>query len=97
MEKSEFRILIKHCFLMGKNIMQTKQCLYKYYGESFPSRRMVEKWNGKFKRGRTSTNDAEWSRRPNDVTSPENIEEIHEIVLDDPKVKVLALAEATGI
>ena len=26
-EKSEFRVLIKHCFLMGKNTVQAKQCL----------------------------------------------------------------------
>ncbi len=25
MEKSEFRVLIKHCFLMGKNTIKTKE------------------------------------------------------------------------
>ena len=39
---------------------------------------MVEKWIGKIKQGRTSTNDAERSRRPKDVTTPEIIENIHD-------------------
>ena len=58
---------------------------------------MVEKWIGEFKRGRTSTNDAERSGELKDVTTPENIQKIHDIVLGDPKVKVRELAEAAGI
>ena len=58
---------------------------------------MVEKWIGEFKRGRTSTNNAERSRRPKDVTTPEMIEKFHDIVLADSKVKVRELAEAAGI
>ena len=61
MEKSEFRVLIKHCFLTEKNTVQTKQWLDKCSGEPFPSRKMVQKWIGKFKRGRASKNDAELS------------------------------------
>ena len=74
-----------------------KQWLDKCYGRSSSSRQMVEKWIGEFKRGRTSTNDAERSVKPKDVTTPEIIEKIHGIVLDDLKVKVLELAEAAGI
>ena len=58
---------------------------------------MAEKWIGEFKRVCTSTNDAEWSGRPKDVTTPEIIEKIDDIVLDDPKVKVRVLAKAAGI
>ena len=63
-KKIEFRVLIKHCFLMGKNDLQTKQWLDKCYKKSSPSRKMVEKWIGEFKRGRMSTNDAEGLGRP---------------------------------
>ena len=73
MEKSEFRVLIKHCFLMKKNTVETKQWLDKHYPNSAPSRQMVEKWIAEFKRGRTSTNDAERSGRPNEAVIPENI------------------------
>ena len=58
---------------------------------------MFKKWIGENKRGRTSTNDAERSGWPKDVTTPEIIEKIHDIVLDDTKVGVYELAEATGI
>src|SRR5438034_4852657 len=87
MEKSEFRVLIKHCFLMGKNTVQTEQWLDKYYSNSAPSRQMVEKWFADFKRGRTNTDDAERSGRPNSVVVPENIKKIHKMVLADRKLK----------
>ena len=58
---------------------------------------MVEKWIGEFKRGRTSTNYALRSGRSKHVTTPEIIEKIHDIVLDDAKMKIRELAEATGI
>ena len=58
---------------------------------------MVEKWIDEFKRGRTSTNDAERPERPKDVTTPEIIGKIHYIMLDNPKVKMRELAKAAGI
>ena len=42
---------------MGKNAMQTKQWLDECCGEFSPSRQMVEKWIGEFKRGHTNKND----------------------------------------
>ena len=66
MEKFEFRVLIKHCFLMGKNKVQTKQLLDKYNPDSAPPRQIVEKWSD-FKRGRINTDDAERFDRPNSV------------------------------
>lgn len=97
MEKSEFRVLIKHCFLMGKNTVQTKQWLDKCYPDSAPSRQMVEKWFGDFKRGRTSTDDAERSGRPNSAVTEENIQKVHKIVLSDRKLKLKEIAEAIKI
>ena len=58
---------------------------------------MVEKWISKFKRGRTSTNGADRLGRPKDVTTSEIIAKIHDIVVDDQKVKVRELAEAACI
>ena len=52
---------------------------------------------GEFKRGHMNTNNTERSGRQKDVTTPRIIEKIHEIVLDDPKVKVRELTKATGI
>lgn len=97
MEKSEFRVLIKHCFLMKKNTVETKQWLDKHYSDSAPSRQMVEKWIAEFKRGRTSTNDAERSGRPNEAVIPENIKKIHKLVMNDRKLKVHELADIVKI
>lgn len=49
-----------------------------------------------FKRGRTSLAD-ERSGRPTTVTTTDNIEKIHQMVLDDCRIKVREIAEAVGI
>ena len=36
MDKKEFRVLIKHCFLMAKNTVESKQWLDERYGDSAP-------------------------------------------------------------
>lgn len=97
MEKSEFRVLIKHYFLRKKTITETKQRLDKYYGDSAPSISMVKKWFTEFRCGRTSTSDAERSGRPKEVITPEIVDKIHEMILDDRRMKVRELAHAVGI
>ena len=71
MEKSEFPVLIKHCFLMGKNTVQGKQWLDKCYLDSALSETTVKRWYADFKRSRTDTNDAEYSGCPNLAVVPE--------------------------
>ena len=97
METSEFRVLIKHCFLMGKNTVQAKQWLDKCYSDSAPSTTTVKRWYADFKRGRTDTNDAERSGRPNSAVVPENIKKVHKIVLADRKLKLREIAEELKI
>ena len=72
MEKSEFQVLIKHCFLMGKNTVQAKQWLDKCYLDSAPSETTVKRWYAEFKCGHIHTNEAECSGRPNLAVVPEN-------------------------
>lgn len=97
MEKSEFRVLIKHYFLRGKNITQTQKTLQKYYEDSSPSFGMIQKWFSEFRCGRTNTNDAERSGRPIEVTTPEMVDKIHGMILDDRRVKVREIAEGVNI
>ena len=49
MEKSEFRVLIKHYFWRGKILSETKTKLDKYYSDSDPSYGMVQNWVTKFR------------------------------------------------
>ena len=97
MEKQEYRILIKHCFLMGKTSEQSLQWLQKCYPISAPSRTTVYRWFSEFKMGRTSTEDAPRSGRPKEATNAEIVKQVHRIVLSDRKVKLRELAEAVGI
>lgn len=97
MEKSEFRVLIKHCFLMGKNTVEAKQWLDKCYGTSAPANSTVKYWFAEFRRDRTTTTDAPRSGRPNEAVTPENIKKIREIVLADRKVKLNEIAKTIGI
>ncbi|KOX77292.1 hypothetical protein WN51_10898 [Melipona quadrifasciata] len=59
MDKTEFRALIKHCFLMGKNTVEAKQWLHKRYEDSAPGKSTIIDWYAEFKRRRTNTDDAE--------------------------------------
>ena len=63
---------MKHCFIMEKNTVQAKKWLDKCYPDSAPSRQMVKKWFSDLKRGRTNTEDAEHSSRPNSAV-PERV------------------------
>uniref|UniRef100_T1HJ95 Uncharacterized protein n=1 Tax=Rhodnius prolixus TaxID=13249 RepID=T1HJ95_RHOPR len=44
-----------------------------------------------------ATSDAERSGRPVEVTTPEIIDKIHDMVMDDRRVKVREIASAVGI
>lgn len=97
MEKTEFRVLIKHYFLRGKTIKQTEEKLKKYYGDAAPSHGMVHKWFTEFRLGRMTTNDAERPGRPIEVTTEAMVNKIHDIVLEDRRVKIREIADAMHI
>ena len=92
MEKNEFRVLIKHCFLMGKNTVQAQQWLEKCYSKS-----TICRWYSDFKRGRIDTSDAERSGRPIEAVISENIKQVLKIVMDDRKIKVREISEMVNI
>ena len=93
MGKIEFHVLIKDYFLRGKTLSETKAKLDKYYLDTALSYGMVQKWFTKFRCGRMSTETIPSPGRPNEITTPEMINKIHDIVLNVPKVKVREIAE----
>ena len=97
MEKSEFRVLIKRYFLRGKTLSESKAKIDKHYLDSAPSYGMVQKWFTEFHCGRTSTETLPSPGRLNKITTPEMSNKIHNIVLNDPKVKVREIAEIVSI
>jgi hypothetical protein len=44
MDKKDFRVLMKHCFLAKKNTVEAKAWLDKHYMDSAPAKSAVEKW-----------------------------------------------------
>ena len=70
MDKKEFRVLIKHCFLIRKNIVEAKQWFDKRYADSAPGKSTIIDWYAEFKRGCTNTDDAERSGRPKSAVVP---------------------------
>jgi transposase len=52
-------------------------------GEHAPSYAAVKNWVGQFKRGDFSTCNARGPGRPKTVTTPEIIDQIHELILED--------------
>ena len=58
---------------------------------------MVQKWFTEFRCGRTSTETISSSGRSNEITTPEMINKIHDIVLNESKVKVRKIAEVVSI
>jgi histone-lysine N-methyltransferase SETMAR len=55
------------------------------------------KWAAKFKRGHTNLDDDPREGRPKSATTPEIIEQVHDMVLDDHQMKVCEIAETVGI
>ena len=96
-KNSEFCVLIKHCFLMGKNTVQAKQWLDKCYLDSAPSEATVKSWYADFKCGCTDINDAEHSSHPNLAVVPENTKKLHKLVLANHKLKLCGIAEEVKI
>src|SRR5437588_6058029 len=58
---------------------------------------MVKTWVADFKRGRTSTNDAERPGRPKTATTEEMVLKVHKVVSSDRRLKLMEIADTVGI
>ena len=78
---------------MGKNTVQAKQWLDKFYSDSVRN----NGWYIDFNRGRTDTNDAERWGHPDSAVVPENMNKYHKLVLADRKLNLREIAEELTI
>jgi histone-lysine N-methyltransferase SETMAR len=69
----------------------------KVYGDSSPLFSTIKKWAAEFKRGRTSLEDDPREGHPKSATTLEVIEQVHDMVLDDWRMKVHEITETIGI
>ena len=70
-------------FLQGKITKEIHAILIETLREHAPFYGTVKNWVAQFKRGEFSTCDAPRPGRPKTVTTPEIIDEIHELILED--------------
>jgi len=96
MDKIEYRVVIKFFVKEGLTPNEIHSKFIKVYGDSSPSFSTIKKWAAEFKRGRTSLEDDPREGRPKSATTPEIIEQVHD-VLDDWRMKVHEIAETIGI
>jgi len=88
MEKDEFCAVIKYFYLKKWTAAQIKAELDEVHGDSAPALKIVYFWINEFKRSRTSTKNEARSRRPVEVITPEIIEKVYRIVMEDRRIKV---------
>jgi len=97
MDKIEYRAVIK--FFVKEGLMPKKisSKFIKVYGDSSPLFSTIKKWAAEFQRGHTSLDDDPREGCPKSATTPEIIEQVHNMVLDDWRMKVREIAETIGI
>jgi len=91
---------VGHCIIFVKESLTSKVIHSKFlkvYGDSSPSFSTTKKWAAQFKRGPTSLEGDPSEGRPKSATPPEIIEQVHDMVLDDRRMKVREIAETIGI
>jgi len=83
--------------MQGKAPKEIHVILIETLGEYAPSYATVKNWVAQFKRGDFSTCDAPRPGRPKTVTTPEIIDQIHEIILEDRRISAKSVAKKLGI
>jgi transposase len=97
MDKIEYCAAIKFFVKEGLMPNEIHSKVIKVYGDSSPLFSTIKKWDAAFKCGRTSLKDNPREGRPKSATTPEIIEQVHDMVLDDRRMEVREVAETMGI
>ena len=93
----EKRDVIIFFLLQGKTSKEIHAILRETFGKNASSYATVENWVAQFKRGDFSTCDAPHPGRHKTVTTPEIIDQIHELILEDSRISVKSIAEQLDI
>jgi transposase len=97
MDKIEYCAVIKFFVKEGLSPYEIHSKFIKVYRGSSPSFSTIKKCPAEFKRGRTSLEDDPREGHPKSATTSEIIEHVHDMVLDDRRMKVREIAETVGI
>ena len=88
---------VRFFVLEGKTPKEIHTILTETLGEHVPSYATVKNWVALFKRRDFSTCNAPRRGRPKTVTTPEIIDKIHELILEDRRISDKSIAEQLGI
>jgi histone-lysine N-methyltransferase SETMAR len=97
MDKIQYRAVIKFFPKEGLMPNEIHSKFIKIYGDSSPTFSTIKKWAAEFKRGCTSLEVDPCEELSKSATTPEIIEQVHDVVLDDWQMKVREIAETIGI
>jgi histone-lysine N-methyltransferase SETMAR len=97
MDKIEYRAVINFFVKEGVTPNKIHSKFINVYGNSSTSFSTIKKWAAEFKRGRTSLEDDPREGRPKSATTPDIIEHVHDMVLDDRRMQVREIAVTIGI
>jgi len=93
----ETRSIIRFFLMQGKASKEIHAILVETLGVHAPSYATVKNWVAQFKRCDFSTCDAPRPGRPKTVTTPQIIDQIHELILEDRQISAKSIAEQLGI
>jgi len=97
MDKIVYRAVIKFFVKEGLTPKEIHSKFIKVYVDSSPLFSTIKKWAAEFKRGCTSLEDDPCEGPPKSATTPEIIEQVCNMVLDDWWMKVHEIAETIRI
>jgi transposase len=87
-DKIEYRVVIKFFVKEGLTPNEVYSKFEKVYGDFSRLFSIIKKWAAEFRRGRTSLEDDPHEGCPKSATTPEIIEQVHDMALDDQQMKV---------
>jgi len=96
-QRVRFQQLLSSFFLQSKAPKEIHAILTETLGEYAPSYATVKNWAAQFKRGDFSTCEVPRPGRPKTVTTPEIIDQIHDLILEDRGISAKSIAEQLGI
>ncbi|GBM79162.1 Putative uncharacterized protein FLJ37770 [Araneus ventricosus] len=88
---------IRFCFKLGKTATETHKILMKVYGVDAVSKKCVSEWFKRFRDGKEDVKDEPRSGRPPINTTPDNIERVRRMLVDDRRLSLRMIAEELKI
>ena len=93
----EQRENIKFCYKLVKTATETREMLVQAYRREAVSRKCVYEWFKRFHEGKATTEDESRSGRPSTSRTPEMIEKVRQMLVQDRRQTLRLIAEAFGI